>query len=184
MAVNELGRVQVDMRKWPDRKHWQFSGRLLGKDACGTWLFTPKGSVAQRGSESPITLATGFVGLVPPNAWWMAEFYWDHPRYQVYVNISTPVDWDGDRLTSIDLDLDVICRLDGAVEILDEDEFLAHSIRYAYPPALIGSARRAAERARESLVRGDEPFGRAMRKWLDAAQAVWRTDSTDPDGCS
>lgn len=182
--MNELGRVQVDMRKWPDRKHWQFSGHLLGKDACGTWLFTPKGSVAQRGSEPPISLATGFVGLVPPNAWWVAEFYWDHPSYQVYVNISTPVDWDGDRLTSIDLDLDVIRRLDGAVEILDEDEFLAHSIRYAYPPALIGSARRAAERARESLVRGDEPFGRAMRKWLDAAQAVWRTDSTDPDGCS
>jgi hypothetical protein len=160
------------MRKWPDRKHWQFTGLRLGGDACGTWLVTPAGSVAQRGSEPPTSLGTGFVGLVPPNAWWVAEFYWDHPSYEVYVNISTPVDWDGNRLTSIDLDLDVVRRLDGTVEILDDDEFLAHSIRYEYPPALIGSARRAAERAREALVRRHEPFGRAMTKWLDPARAA------------
>ncbi|HKZ21531.1 MAG TPA: DUF402 domain-containing protein [Acidimicrobiia bacterium] len=168
--MSELRRVEVDMRKWPDRRHWQFTGRPLGEDAYGTWLFTPEGNVAQRGSEPPIKLATGFVGLVPPNAWWVAEFYWNHPSYEVYVNISTPVDRDGDRLTSIDLDLDVIRRLDGAVEILDEDEFLTHSVRYEYPPALVGSARRAAERAREALLRGDEPFGRAMSKWLESAR--------------
>ena len=158
------------MRKWPDRRHWQFTGLPLGEDAYGTWLLTPEGNVAQRGSEPPITLATGFVGLVPPNAWWVAEFYWNHPSYEVYVNITTPVDWDGDRLTSIDLDLDVIRRLDGTVEILDEDEFLTHSVRYEYPPALVGSARRAAERAREALLRDDEPFGRAPSKWLESAR--------------
>ena len=158
------------MRKWPDRRHWQFTGLPLGEDAYGTWLFTPEGNVAQRGSEPPITLATGFVGLFPPNAWWVAEFYWNHPSYEVYVNITTPVDWDGDRLTSIDMDLDVIRRLDGTVEILDEDEFLLHSVQHEYPSGLIGSARRAAERAREALTRGDEPYGRAMGRWLDAAR--------------
>ncbi|HJU52286.1 MAG TPA: DUF402 domain-containing protein [Acidimicrobiia bacterium] len=177
--MSELSRVQVDMRKWPDRKHWQFTGLRLGEDAYGTWLFTPEGSVAQRGSEPPISLATGFVGLVPPNAWWMAEFYWNHPSYEVYVNISTPVDRDGDRMTSIDLDLDIIRRLDGTVEILDEDEFLEHSIRYAYPPELIGSARRAAERAAEALFDGDEPYGWAMREWLEAAQHSF-TDPLNP----
>ena len=45
------------MRKWPDRRHWQFTGLPLGEDAYGTWLFTPEGNVAQRGSEPPITLA-------------------------------------------------------------------------------------------------------------------------------
>jgi protein associated with RNAse G/E len=154
------------MRKWPDRKHWQFESEVLGEDDFGVWLYTAPGSVVQRGAEEPTSLTSGFVGLAPRDEWWMAEFYWDHPRHEIYVNIGTPCEWSEKGVTSIDLDLDVVRHLDGLVEVLDEDEFLDHQVRHAYPQHLIATARAAATNAVEALQHRDEPFGMAARRWL------------------
>jgi uncharacterized protein len=162
----KTSRIHVDMRKWPDRKHWQFDSEMLGEDDFGVWLYTAQGSVIQRGEEQPISLGSGFVGLVPRDQWWLAEFYWDHPTQEIYVNIGTPCEWGDDRVTSIDLDLDVVRHLDGSVEVLDEDEFLDHQVRHAYPQHLIETARVTATNAVEALQRGDEPFRTAARRWL------------------
>ena len=75
---------------------------------------------------------------------------------------------DGDRMTQIDLDLDVALKLDGAVEVLDEDEFLDHQTRFEYPPELIEQARAATNRAVELLEADVEPFGIASHRWLAA----------------
>lgn len=162
----KTARIHVDMRKWPDRKHWQFESEVLGEDDFGVWLYTAQGSVIQRGGEQPISLTSGFVGLVPPDQWWMAEFYWDHPTQEIYVNIGTPGEWGDHRVTSIDLDLDVVRLLDGSVEMLDEDEFLDHQVRHTYPQHLIETARTTATSAVKALKRSDEPFRTAARPWL------------------
>ncbi|MGH8926337.1 MAG: DUF402 domain-containing protein [Acidimicrobiia bacterium] len=164
--------VQVDMRKWPDHKHWQFESEWLGEDAFGVWLYTSQGSVIQRGKEAPIALSSGFVAVIPRDQWWMAEFYWDHPRHEIYLNIGTPGDWQDDRVASIDLDLDVVRNLDASVEVLDEEEFLDHQVRYAYPAYLIEAARAASKKAVEALGRHDEPFGTAAGRWLELVRAV------------
>ena len=164
-----MTRVHMDSRKWPDQRHWQFSMERLGEDVHGVWLRTPLGTMAQRGDENPRALDQGFVTLLPPRAWWVAEFYWDHPQHTVYVNIGTPCSWVGDRVSQVDLDLDVVRRLDGTVEILDEDEFLQHQDLYAYPTAIIDSARSAAASAVDQLERRFEPFGDAANRWLEVA---------------
>lgn len=161
--------VYVDERKWPDRMHWQFAATRLGEDEHGVWLWAPQGAVAQRGLENPIELAHGFVMLVPRAEWWLVEFYEDHPVREIYTNIGTPPVWDGDRFTHIDLDLDVVRNVDGSVEVLDEDEFLDHQVRYRYPEDLIASARTAACRVAQLLHLGTEPFGSAAARWLEMA---------------
>ena len=131
--------AHVDMRKWPDWLHWQFDARLLGEDEYGMWLHAPSDTIVKRGSEPSQPLGIGFVGLVPRDEWWIVEFYTDHPWHSVYVNIGTPPVWDGDRVTQIDLDLDVVRTLDDIVVVLDEDEFAEHQIQYSYPPHIIAS---------------------------------------------
>ena len=74
------------------------------------------------------------------------EYYWKESWYSVFVffepngkfrnyycNINIPPEFDGDTLTFIDLDLDVMVSEDFNVTILDTDEFEANAKKYNYP---------------------------------------------------
>lgn len=50
-----------------------------------------------------------------------------------YCNVAMPFTLDSNTLKYVDLDLDVQFFPDGRYEILDEDEFREHSIKFAYP---------------------------------------------------
>lgn len=160
--------IHIDMRKWPDRRHWQLEASRLGVDEYGTWIHIPSGTIAQRGHEPPRSIGVGFVALVPLEAWWIVEFYVHHPRHSVYVNIGTPPVWNVDALMMIDLDLDVVRTLDGTVELLDEDDFVAHQVQHSYPTALVDRARAAADAAAFSLDGRVEPFGCVAELWIGA----------------
>ena len=161
-----MGLIHVDQRKWQDHLHWQFDAWLLGEDEHGAWLHAPSDTIVKRGSEPSRRLGIGFVGLVPRAEWWIVEFYTDHPWHSVYVNIGTPPVWDGDRVTQIDLDLDVVRTLDDIVVVLDEDEFAEHQIQYSYPPHIIDSAMAATDAAVDRVQRHEEPFGSAVNSWI------------------
>jgi len=161
--------VHMDMRKWPDQRHWQYDAQLLGEDEHGTWLYASAETIFQRGDEPPRKLGSGFVGLVPEEAWWVVEFYWDHPWHSVYVNIGTPPMWEGDRIHHIDLDLDVVRLLDDTVEVLDEDEFAVHQVQYSYPQHLIDDALTATAQAVDMLEQTTEPFKTASTTWIAQA---------------
>ncbi|MCP3995241.1 MAG: DUF402 domain-containing protein [bacterium] len=141
----------------------------LGEDEHGVWLYAPADTIAQRGHEPPRQIEAGFVLLVPEDEWWIAEFYWDHPWHSVYINIGTPPVCDGDRVSQVDLDLDVARLLDGSVKVLDEDEFLEHQVRYEYPVELIATTREVTERAVRLVAERVEPFGNASVRWMNAA---------------
>jgi len=140
--------------------------RRLGQDEHGTWLVVPAGTIVRRGREVPRVLEDGFVSLVPPTRWWEAEFYATHPWHEVYVNIGTPCEWHPGRVRQVDLDLDVIRTCDGAVEVLDEDEFGENQVRFSYPAELIAGARRAAAEVTELLRLRTEPFDTAAQRWM------------------
>jgi len=164
--------VHVDMRKWPDHVHWQYDVRLLGEDEHGIWLHAPSETIVKRGTEPSRPLGVGFIQLVPIDEWWIVEFYTNHPWHSVYVNIGTPPVWDGDRVTQVDLDLDVVRKMDGTVAVLDEDEFADHQSRYAYPTDLIVAARMATEGAVSSVRNREGPFGSAAKSWIAQVDPV------------
>lgn len=61
-----------------------------------------------------------------------------------YCNVTTPPTFEEGQISYVDLDLDVAVRPNGAIELLDEDEFQAHRQKYAYPAELVAEARHAA----------------------------------------
>ena len=90
-----------------------------------------------------------------------------------------PPVWRGDRVTMIDLDLDIERARDGEVTIVDEDEFAAHQVRLAYPRHVIESARLALlEASGERLdiaarvTRSEEPFAETGARWMRLAAAM------------
>ncbi|MCS6800384.1 MAG: DUF402 domain-containing protein [Chloroflexota bacterium] len=72
----------------------------------------------------------------------------------LYCDIHAPPDFDEERLTVIDLDLDVIVYPDRSFRIQDEEEFAANSIALGYPEAFVRGARAALASLTESLRAG------------------------------
>jgi protein associated with RNAse G/E len=69
----------------------------------------------------------------------------DHTFDHFYCNVSLPPSLSDHTITFIDLDLDVRIWPDGRLELLDEDEFIEHSARFAYSPDLQQAARQAVD---------------------------------------
>lgn len=120
----------------------------------------------QRGAEPPIPWACDFVVLVPTGGHWIACFN-ASGKYALYIDVTGPVTYDGDVIRADDLDLDVVRMPDGSVQLLDEDEFAEHQVRFGYPPGVIDRALATADYLMQAVRDRDEPFGLAGALWLD-----------------
>jgi protein associated with RNAse G/E len=159
--------VKIRFSKWGDIPHWSFDMARLGEDEHGVWLWMPAGTAMQRGSEPPIVSRNLAVKVITPDQWWTAIFNdGATAKYELYVDIATPAQWEGDTVRMVDLDLDIARRRGGATEIHDEDEFEEHQVRYGYPDHIIDKARTETARLAVAVERRDEPFGEAGERWL------------------
>lgn len=77
------------------------------------------------------------------NVWHICEQHSGINR--IYANIALPATLQADGLRWVDLDLDLRVHLDGSLEVLDEDEFVENSYRFAYTAAFIAQARAAVD---------------------------------------
>ena len=100
--------------------------------------------------------------LVPAEGCWTADFNAEDDM-EIYVDVTTRPVLDGDTVTAVDLDLDVVRFFDGRVEVLDEDEFAEHQVQLAYPAELISQARATCDWLVGAVSSRAEPFGRAAR---------------------
>ena len=151
--------VPVRFEKWGRRPHWEYDAVRLGSDAHGTWLGLPTGTPISRPGANLVTGQRQVV-LVPREAAFVATFFdraADSP-FAVYVDISTrPVD-DGETVSAVDLDLDVIRGWTGRVWVDDEDEFAAHQNLYAYPDDIVELALRSCAQVRAAVEARRAPY--------------------------
>lgn len=160
--------VTVQYFKYPDRLHWRHDATRLGEDAYGVWVGIPTEAIVQRGHEPPKVMNRDAVQLITPGLWWSLIYNGQGDEYEVYVDIATPAVWESERrVTMFDLDLDVVRLQDGTVEILDEDEFLDHQVRFSYPSSLIQATRTATNRVVEMVTANVEPFASVAASWLE-----------------
>jgi hypothetical protein len=157
-------RMGTEMRftKWGGRRHWHYTMEELGEDEFGWWYAGRQSITIQRGFEPPIPQPHDFVTLVPRAGLWIAS--WNDPARTetvIYVDVTTRPIRSGRSIHAVDLDLDVIRRRDGVVEVLDEDEFAEHQVRHAYPKELIAQALDTTAELVDLVSAHAEPFGAA-----------------------
>ena len=168
MIVDE---ARVVFRKYDDRPHRRTVMTRLGNDEYGTWLGAPAGTVIHIGDNTAsFTAKHASVRLLPTGQWWTALFAAAPDEWDVYCDITTPPRWTHPgEVTMIDLDLDLRrIRTDQRVELLDEDQFVAHQVSYNYPAHVIDQATATARELRSHLNHA-EPFASHYRTWLDLA---------------
>lgn len=115
------------------------------------------------------------------------EFFWTDRWYSVfrfaepggllrcfYCNVNTPARIEGDTLSFVDLDVDVLVRPDFSFDVLDEDEFEAHTELYHYPQEYRARVRQALGEIVRLVERRQFPFteGDAKRPARDSTDDV------------
>lgn len=153
--------------KWGGRPHWEYDALRLGEDDHGTWLGVPAGTLMTRpGAEFSADVHQ--VVLLPHSAY-VATFYapGGTAPCDTYVDVSTvPVEDDG-RVTTFDLDLDVVRGWTGRVWVDDEDEFADHRVRFGYPDELVRLATASCGAVQAQVAAGTGPFAPGLgRAWL------------------
>ena len=170
------------MTKWGESPHWQFEGIHLGSDEHGEWIGAPLGTRHHRpGHEFHSRVDT--VTLVPPGGWYAATFQAPGIWCDVYVDITTPGEWDADVLRMVDLDLDVV-RLPqqlppaetlpwetapagpGETFVDDEDEFAEHQVVLGYPAEVIAAAQASCEEVLAAVRGRRAPYDGSHQRWL------------------
>jgi uncharacterized protein len=172
-----MGSVLIEYTKWGGARHWHFAVNELGVDEHGTWFSGPPGGLSQRGEEPPIVEVDGFVILVPNgpsvaiNDWVAFWNLWDEDA--IYVDVTDTPRYDGRVVSATDLDLDVIARRDGTVEIVDVDEFDERRVALGYPPEVVDKALLTADWLLGRIRDGAPPFDATGRAWLQRAAKAW-----------
>jgi predicted RNA-binding protein associated with RNAse of E/G family len=139
--------------------------RALGSDQYGAWYGAHRGVRLQRGTEPPISWACDFAVLVPATGNWIACFN-SAGKYAIYVDVTGPISNGGSVIRAVDLDLDVVRLPDGAVQLLDQDEFADHQLRFQYPRSVTAEAERNAQWLMDAVRSRREPFGDVGPAWL------------------
>lgn len=168
--------IWVERRKWPDSPHYGHEAIWLGEDAHGTWLGLTENRPVYRGDQILFVPVHRGLIVVPEGEWWMAWFPIGR-RFSLYVDIVTPPERDGDSITMVDLDLDVIRTVDGVVELLDEDEFAEHQVSLGYPPEIIDAAVASGARVFAAVRDHETPFVAPPSRWLEALTHLTAPDS-------
>ena len=169
--------MRVVFRKWGGRPHWEYDALRLGDDEHGTWIGAAAGTRLERPGAGFDALGS-FVSLVPHDAPFVATFYdsvWAAAEtgVDVYVDITTVPRWDGDRVSMVDLDLDVVRGRTGRVWVDDEDEFADHRVRFGYPADVVRLAATSCDQVQAAVAAGAPPYdGVAPATWFSRLAAA------------
>lgn len=159
--------MRVVFRKYDGSLHWHFTARLLGEDEHGVWVGQAAGAAVVKGNGPVVPISFARAGVVPRRAGWVAWFGPAPDPIEVYCDVTTVAVWPTEaEVTMVDLDLDVIRERDGSIQLLDEDEFAVHQLRYRYPDDVIAEASRTAGWLCAALDDGTQPFASAYLQWL------------------
>lgn len=166
--------VTVQFFKYPNFGHWGHEGFRLGEDDFGVWMVSPLGARRWRGEEEYAPVDLTFVMCAPHDGWWHLYYNGVNARkLSHFIDIATQPVWvTADRVEMVDLDLDVIVRIDGSSEIDDQDEFEVHQIQYGYPQEMVERAADEAQRLLTMVRTGQEPFFAVAQSWLDRAHQL------------
>jgi uncharacterized protein len=157
-AQNKI--VTVQARKFDGRLHREWKANLVAQDDA---LIIVEGVFEEEVRHPQLgTIAAGTLST---------EYYWAHRGYSIfrflqpsgglrnyYCNINLPAEFDGDVLTFIDLDIDVLVAPDFSYRVLDEEEFAANAALYAYPQDVLEAVPHALAELIQIIEHRDYPF--------------------------
>ena len=176
-------RVRVLSTKYDGSLHNDYEAFVIVEDEPASdeiagclRLYVPRGTPL-RSYRGDFGTPVDFTALFwPGGAPWFNVYHnhWTDERYTIatYVNVSLPAEFDGETIRWVDMDLDIVVRAGGMVQLADEDEFAEHLERFGYPEDVVSGSRAAASELMRLAAAGEPP--------LDRSAHIWATKPSDP----
>ncbi|MEL5991637.1 DUF402 domain-containing protein [Microbacterium phosphatis] len=156
-------------RKWDGSPHWEHEVVYLGSDEHGEWVGQRIGSRAFRPGRNVILSAASVMLLPHDRRDWVLTLNDAPDLTRVYIDVAWDVRWPQDGLpTAIDMDLDVVRRLDArGVYIDDEDEWAEHAQLFGYPADVMAELEATAADLHRRVLAREKPFDdETADRWL------------------
>jgi protein associated with RNAse G/E len=154
------GTIIIRSLKYDGRLHREWRARLLRAE--GT-LVVVEGEFEETVEHSQLGIIER--GTVSTEYFWTdrwhSVFRFGDPCGRLrnyYCNVNRPASFDGQLLTFVDLDIDVLVAPDQTFRVLDEDEFASNAARGDYPRELREQVPRALAELIDLIERRDFPF--------------------------
>jgi protein associated with RNAse G/E len=160
VTVRHEQEILVSVHKYDGTRHRSWPARLAKKEGSLLVLdatFQEDIDHALLGLISTGTLSTEYYWLDR----WYNVFRFSEPDRSLksfYCNVNLPPEFDGQVLTYIDLDIDVLVNPDLSYRILDIDDFKENAKRYAYPAEIQENAHRAVDELLALIESKEFPF--------------------------
>lgn len=160
-------RLTFRWRKWDGGTHWTHECVYLGADEWGDWFGQPAGWPSSRPGRDVIPTEPS-VTLLPTSG----EYAFTHNapphRTRVYIDLAWDAGWsDAGEPMGVDMDLDVVERLDRGVYIDDRDEWDEHRVQYGYPLDIVERLETLAIDLERRVTDRDAPFDESTAAaWL------------------
>lgn len=159
-----LRKIKIISRKYNGRLRDEYEAYLYSEDSEKLTIFAPPGTLSFSPKQGAWSAAPdGLLELYFKDKWYNVWHICEQNSQinHIYANIAMPATMQKDVLTWIDLDLDLRVHLDGSLELLDEDEFVENSVRFAYPPSVVAQARAAVDELTRCYQQQQFPFNHA-----------------------
>lgn len=165
MTMNNI--LQIKALKYPNLPHYEWEGEILEKTSDYVLVKCKPGRKLIHHTKNDVfTINNTSLEYFSLKEWFTAAIEVDAGNVvSYYCNVAKPSVLINNKLSFIDLDLDLVQRKNKGWEVIDEAEFEENSIKYQYPPELKDEAVKALERLKEKVKRGEFPFNQQVVRW-------------------
>ena len=157
-ATDATGVVVWESVKLDGSPHRSVEAVDLGSTRDGRWLFVAEGTPVARPGGRGYDHPCDAIVLIPDAGLWIATWLegWDP---SLYVDVARPTEVGERRILTVDLDVDVVRRRGGDVEVHDLEELDQHRQQLVYPPDLVLDVTHTAEELAKAIRSQEAPFG-------------------------
>jgi|HigsolmetaGSP11D_1036233.scaffolds.fasta_scaffold02381_3 hypothetical protein len=172
-----MQQIVVQAQKYGGVPHYEWSTSLAEVNDRYVLVYSEKNrQLVHHTKKSIFVMDHAAIEIFPLHEWYTVSIALTGTNeHRYYCNICMPSQFDGQRVTFTDLDLDVVRYPPEDWKVVDEDEFAEHIIRFRYPEELVHRAIEEKNKLLETIREGRFPFD----GWLERKTAEVLTRFTE-----
>lgn len=163
-----MNKARLETFKYPRQPRYHFPVEVVEDAEERLMLYSGPGTPVYVGKQDTIVSGSNHnLSLFWPGRYYNAILFWkpDWIFDCYYVNLALPHQWDGELCVYIDLELDVAMFPDGAIKILDEDEYEESKIKYNYTQEMMAQIEQSTIEVVQMMERRAFPFDGSLINW-------------------
>ncbi|BBI31231.1 DUF402 domain-containing protein [Cohnella abietis] len=170
IVVDYMNNEEINIRalKYGDHPHYEWKTTLLERTDTHVFVLGHYGRKLQHYTKGKIfTVENWTIEFFSFDSWFTVSVDIVEGKItSYYCNISEPARMDGNKVSFVDLDIDLINK-EGKWTVVDEDEFIVNSVKFSYPPDLIEKVRQELASLQKRIEMKSFPFDGAIEKFIE-----------------